>query len=155
MEKTKEEKFSITSQELEHDKYSLCWKFKALYNIKKHGKHDSLDQFTFKTTINTSSCGTLQIGFSSDLLPELSLENKKYILDEILKYYDKKNWGDKYNNIFFIDRKGGCLEYIFAELGFKMTHSYRNYQTNNIVQHYNLNRYTEEEINEKYKNHSW
>jgi len=104
-------------------------------------------KFFINVSYNTSSCGSLQIrdvNPYSGSVSNLSSSEKEQIFNYIIN-----NCNDDRNHIYFLDRDNGLIQQMFADLGFSNVWSYKNYNSENIVNVWCYNQWSDEEVDER------
>ncbi len=139
-EKKKEESFSF--KQVEH--------LEADHPIKHYEESYLIDMNGDNVRVNintrTSSCGSIQISFMTCLRSSVLGITKQNRLNFFNHIKDK--WSD-HNHIYFIDAEGGYLEQFFGDLGFTKTWNYLNYNSENQVNMWCYNKWTEDEVRSK------
>ncbi len=125
------------NRDIEIGEYETMWQINL----------NDTNEFRLITTTQTSSCGSIQIKNLEPVkgygVPELTQQEVNYLLEEIYDEYDD------FNHFYFIDRHGGLLEQLFKEQGFTKVWNYLNYNSENYVHMWCLNRWTDDEIYKK------
>jgi len=97
--------------------------------------------------LRTSSCGSIQLSFMNTFhnseIANISKNNRADFFNYILSEF-----GD-HNHVFFIDMEEGMLERFFGDLGFSKVWNYLNYNSENHVNMWCFNKWTDDEVREK------
>lgn len=140
-EKKKEEIFSFEKVTHLNSKHTLDV-YESQYLIK-------FNEINIRIIVNlrTSSCGSIQLSFMDTFhnseITNISKNNRADFFNYILSEF-----GD-HNHIFFIDREEGMLERFFGDLGFSKVWNYLNYNSENHVNMWCYNKWTDDEVREK------
>lgn len=138
-EKKKEEIFSF-EEKVHNEGNRTLQDYEKQYLIKHN---DNIINIIVNT--RTSSCGSIQLSFMSSIrnsVSDITKQNRLNFFNHILNSYNN------YNHIFFIDKKDGLLEQFFGDLGFKQVWGYLNYNTENYVNIWCFNKWSDEEVHD-------
>lgn len=100
---------------------------------------------TIIVNTRTSSCGSIQFSFLNKVDYHYQFDKKDS--EEFLQFIF--NEFEEYNHYYFIDMEDGHLEKFFDGLGFEKVWTYLNYNSENNVNMWCMNRWTEDEVYEK------
>ncbi len=139
-EKKKQEKSSFKIEPIPHPEQKvLLSTYEKYYKLNKAGRYTRL-----MVTINTTSCGSIQIGNCEPYgNSNLSTTDAKEFINHIIDEYDDRN------HIYFLDRDGGNLETLFEPTKlFTKVWSHYNPNSGNTVNTWCYNIKTEDEFDD-------
>ncbi len=153
-EKTKE-KYSYKTSEIGRD---ITTKILTLELARLNSNNKKDRCLTIKIASTRGCCGSMEIfdgafaGIDNQIRNIFPKKEREKLLEHIFEDDDVYMELTVRNHIYFLDMASGILENIFGDLDFKIINTYLNRNSENTVNMWSMNRWTEEEVQNMIEN---